>query len=365
MKPKNMILLVVAIGCGLVASYMTSRLLAERGNNTGEAKVGIVVAKKKVAAWTIVKDPDAYFAIKEVPESAVPKKALTTLEAVKTKRVAKTLSEDAFIMEDDLVDPKSSGLEMQMAPGERAIAIKVNAETLAGGFIQPGSRVDIVSTLRGNASEAESKIIMQNMLILAVDLQDAKDPERRAMLGQTVTLAAKPEEAQRLSLASQIGELRLILRPPFDKDPVVLKASKVTDLSKPIHDSASSKQEEEPVTAAAPPVPALPALPASKDPAAEKPAEVVKVEEKKQKRHTLEIRTGEFVQKVVFTQDEGEDGWKTASADDAPPPAPRSAAPAPKPAAPPAPKVTPPAPSPAPAPAADKATGRNGPRASR
>ena len=32
MKPKTLILMVVAVTCGLGASYMTSRLLAERGN---------------------------------------------------------------------------------------------------------------------------------------------------------------------------------------------------------------------------------------------------------------------------------------------------------------------------------------------
>ena len=51
MKSKTLILLVVAIVCGLAASYMTSQLLAER-NNTGpeqtEEKIQILVAKKNL-----------------------------------------------------------------------------------------------------------------------------------------------------------------------------------------------------------------------------------------------------------------------------------------------------------------------------
>ncbi len=54
MKPKTMMLMVVAIGCGLAASYMTSKLLAERNNaQTEEPKVKVLVAKIKVPAWVL------------------------------------------------------------------------------------------------------------------------------------------------------------------------------------------------------------------------------------------------------------------------------------------------------------------------
>src|SRR5262249_22280174 len=146
-----------------------------------------------------------FFVEKEFPQDLAPKKAITAFDRVKDKRLNKTLPEDGVLNEEDLLDPKSDGLAAQMAPGERAIAIKVNAECLAGGFVLPGTRVDILSTLNAG-SESETKIILQNMLVLAVDTQDAKDPEKKAMLGQTVTLSAKPEEAQRLALAQKMGE---------------------------------------------------------------------------------------------------------------------------------------------------------------
>ena len=51
MKPKTMILMVVAVCCGLGASYITSKLLAER-NNKGDSEptVPVLVAKGKVPA---------------------------------------------------------------------------------------------------------------------------------------------------------------------------------------------------------------------------------------------------------------------------------------------------------------------------
>ena len=44
MKPKTLILMVVAVSCGLGASYMTSRLLADREQDV--EKVAVLIAKK-------------------------------------------------------------------------------------------------------------------------------------------------------------------------------------------------------------------------------------------------------------------------------------------------------------------------------
>lgn len=53
MKSKTVILMVVAVVCGLAASYMTSRLLADRNE-----KIKVLVAKRKFNRWTHVKNPD-------------------------------------------------------------------------------------------------------------------------------------------------------------------------------------------------------------------------------------------------------------------------------------------------------------------
>jgi len=47
MKSKTMILMVVAVVCGLVASYLTSQLIAQKNK-----KVQLVVARKAISQWT-------------------------------------------------------------------------------------------------------------------------------------------------------------------------------------------------------------------------------------------------------------------------------------------------------------------------
>jgi pilus assembly protein CpaB len=332
MKPKTMMLMVVAIGCGLAASYMTSKLLAERNAaQTEEAKVKVVVAKIKVPAWAPIKDPDKYFEERDIPESLAPKKGVKELIKLKDQRLSQPLSEGEYVLEDKLVNAEQVGLVAKLPAGMRAIALKVNAESLAGGFVLPGYRVDVVSTTRGNTNESVSKIILQNMLVLAVDTIASRDNQTTSLLGSTVTLAASPEEAQRLSLAGALGELRLTLRAPEDNKIVRLPGSKWEDLSRPTHDSQAGKEEDESPVTSAPPVPSLPPLPKDAPP----PITVAqKTPEKKPElaptlpapppeTHTMTIITGDYVQKAVFTLDPVEKVWTNGSlnrnAEDAPP----------------------------------------------
>jgi pilus assembly protein CpaB len=326
MRPKTMILMVVAIGCGLAASYMTSKLLAERNNApVEEPKVKILVAKTRVPAWAPIKEPEKYFEEKEIPESIAPKKALKELSKVKGQRLAQALSEGEYVLEDKLVNVEQAGLVAKLPPGMRAIAIKVNAESLAGGFVLPGYRVDVVATTRGNARESSSKIILQNMLVLAVDTIANRDNQTNSILGSTVTLAATPEEAQRLALAAALGELRLTLRTPDDNRIVRLPSAKWEDLGKPIRDdNAAGKDEEEATTlASAPPVPPLPPLPKDAPPPMALTEKVPEKAPPPPQTHTMTIVTGDYVQKAVFTLDPIEKVWTNGSlnpgAGDAPP----------------------------------------------
>jgi Flp pilus assembly protein CpaB len=302
--------MVVAVGCGLAASYMTSRLLAERNKEQpAEAKVKVLVAKQKISPWVAIKEPEKFFIEKEVPESVAPKKALKSFEEVKDQKLCKVVNEESIVTTDDLLNKDQASLAHLMKPGQRAIALKVNAESLAGGFVLPGTHVDVVSTLRGGA-EAETKTILQDMLILAVDTKAVRDPESQAMLGQTVTLAATPEEAQQLALAASMGDLRLVLRAVGDDTKVRLRSAKVNDLGKPVSDrnGETESKDEDTRQAAAPQVPTK--LPDVKPIVPEtKPEPVVEAPEPPRETHKMKITTGESVFTAVFLKDD-DGSWK-------------------------------------------------------
>lgn len=109
-----------------------------------------------------------------------------------------------------------------LEPGMRAMAIRVNVETAAGGFILPGDRVDLVLTRETNLgnmgatdesrSKFSSSTVLQNIKVLAIDQSTRAGDDEQAVVGATATLELGPRDAEALALAKSEGELSLVLR---------------------------------------------------------------------------------------------------------------------------------------------------------
>ena len=214
MKPKTMILMVVAVTCGLGASYMTSRLLAER--ETPEVKkVGYLVAKKELKQGDHLKNPEEWFEMKHVPEGEEPKGAIVSFEQLKDRNVIRSRSVGDFIAMEHLFDSKNGwGPQGTMPEGYRGYGIRVNSESIAGGWASlPNSRVDIVSAVRRTSDkDTYAQILLHDVLVLAADGFTGTPENGKAIMAATVTVAVKPQDALKLALAEQYGPLRLIIR---------------------------------------------------------------------------------------------------------------------------------------------------------
>jgi pilus assembly protein CpaB len=323
MKPKTMILAVVAVGCGLVASYLTNHLLTLRAQNGDEQTVKVLCTTQRVSPYVVLND-ERQFVLRDFPVSLAPKKAITDFAKIKGQRLKVMLEAEKPVVEDDLLNKDDAGLEGQLKPGQRAIAIKVDTVTIIGGFCRPGVRVDVYCTTRG--TEAQSKIILQNMLILAVDTTNQRNPDQPTIIGQTVTLAASPEEAAQLTLASSVGELRLALRGFGDTKPLGQVAVKSSDLGKPVSDAVEGGSfAGEPAS----PRPSAPRveIPGNLPPVEEKKDTVAAAPPKKEDRfHTIKITLGQSKQDLTYKLEGEED-------DSVPPPSelPRPVRPQPRP----------------------------------
>jgi len=101
----------------------------------------------------------------------------------------------------------------------RAISTEISPETAAGGFILPNDRVDVILSKReknpgqsGAADIVVSEIILANVRVLAIDQAPKEKDGQNAVVGKTVTLELKPEQAETLTRARQTGTLALALR---------------------------------------------------------------------------------------------------------------------------------------------------------
>jgi pilus assembly protein CpaB len=304
-KPKTIILMVVAVACGLVASYLTSRMLAQNSGGGDEEKVKVLVAKQKIPMGTRLKEPEKFFVEKEFTKGEEPKKAFTSYDQLKDKILNKTLSAEVHVTPDDLMTAEQAGLAVEIPPGWRGVSIQVKSDTVVAGFILPKSHVDVLSTTRGDAGPL-SQTILQDVLVLAVDTKKNREGDGAAIPSSVVTLQVKPDDAEKLSLAASLGELRLVLRPDGDNELVRTKGAKPPDVAR---GSAGNGSADDPSNGPSGPVtsPKFPDAPGG--PAGTGPVVAKADPEPEVKTHTLTIYNGETPTKTVYVM--GKDGQTT------------------------------------------------------
>lgn len=106
-----------------------------------------------------------------------------------------------------------------ITPGLRAIAIPVSAASGIAGFVGPGDRVDIIltATLR-QGGRILGQTVAENIRVLAIDQRVApmdaagQEGSGRFTAPTTVTLEVSPRNAEKISVAQELGRLSLVLR---------------------------------------------------------------------------------------------------------------------------------------------------------
>jgi len=319
MKSKTMVLMFIAVACGLVASYLTSKMLANQAQ--AQEKVKVLVSKQKIGLGTQIKNPQELFVEKEFIKGTEPRLAITKFEDLKDKRVNKNLNQDYHITPEDFFDKDNGGLSVVIAPGYRAYSIRVAPDTDVGGFVMPNTHVDIVATIR--SGDVQARIILEDVLVLAVDMQHVKAEDKNAMAASTVTLQVKPDDAEKLTVAQTMGELRLILRSFGDKEKGNTRGKKQRDvLQGNGTDNSSDTAEEGGTKGGASAAPGkVPDAPKEEKLKEEAPPRV-EVAMAKPKRHVMTIINGTVQSRAIFEPNE-EGELTTREEGNRPPPEPK------------------------------------------
>lgn len=182
----------------------------------------VVVAKDILgfgAAVTKDKLEEAEWPVKNVPQGSF--KTIADFLSEQDTRVAlEPIQASEPILTGKVTGPgQRSGLATMLEPGKKAVTIRINDVVGVGGFVLPGDRVDIFATTDaknaktkdGTEAQPYTDLLLQNVRVLAVD--QTLDPKHTApILGRTVTVEVDLLDAQKITLASTIGSLSLILR---------------------------------------------------------------------------------------------------------------------------------------------------------
>ena len=99
-------------------------------------------------------------------------------------------------------------------PGMRAVSISVSLASVAGGFILPGDRVDIILTETANDStkHARARTVLSDVRVLAIDQSSDTKAQKAVSDAKTATLELTPDQTQIIARAQASGSLSLALR---------------------------------------------------------------------------------------------------------------------------------------------------------
>jgi pilus assembly protein CpaB len=211
---RGAVLLGVSVLGAIGVLVMLASFLADVRSQLGPT-VTVVVASQDLPPH-IPPDP-SQLGTQEIPERWLPAFSLRDAGQIGDRVPATTVPAGTILSEAMLV-PRPSIL-----PGERELAILVDAETGVAGKLSPGSLVDIFATFGGDDDvPPSSRIVVQRAEVIEVGIPVAVDdeavgPALSATERIPVTFRLSVTDARTLAFVESFAtSVRLALRSPLD-----------------------------------------------------------------------------------------------------------------------------------------------------
>jgi len=259
MRNKRLIIaLAGAVVCGLIGVMLVTRYLSSVQTYTKDLGT-VVVARTEIPLGEKITAEQVTLA--SIPNGSTPEGAFRKLDQVIGRVAIMPVGLRETITNQKLAPSgMGGGLSAVIPEGYRAMTVKVDDVVGVSGFIMPGSRVDIVAviipqTQQGYSQDPVSKIVLQNIKVLATGAKiDSPENQREPTAVKAVTLLVRPEQAEKLALASNEGKLQLVMRNYSDQDDTETKgAGKTALLTGYSPTTASAPKPEKPAEPAAEP----------------------------------------------------------------------------------------------------------------
>jgi pilus assembly protein CpaB len=239
MNRARIVVLTIAIGAGGVAAYLASGSDSKPPPAEPVVQlqtVDVLVAKADIGLGQTVTPNDLLW--QSWPAASASNSFIRRSDHPNaTTEFTGSIARSPFIAGEPIREPKlvkanGSGFMAAILPqGMRAISTEISPETGAGGFILPNDRVDVLLTRKEkNPDKSNSndivvtEIILSNIRVLAIDQAPKEKDGQNTVVGRTVTLELKPEQAPLLAAARQAGTLSLALRSIADINQVEIVA---------------------------------------------------------------------------------------------------------------------------------------------
>jgi pilus assembly protein CpaB len=245
--PIALSLVIAVVGSLLIYNWVEMRTAPKEVVKVQTEAVPVAVAAS-IIPWGSKIKPEM---VKMVPylRESLPSGYFSKVEDIKDRVLITPMRINDPIAEHHLapLEVKTGGVAAVLKEGRRAVSVKGDKVIGLSGLVDPGNRVDVLVTIEDpQKKEDRTKLILENILVLATGTQIQKNEKGEPAPVDVYTLEVTPEEAERLSLAGSEGKLQLALRSVLDSETVLTKGVNVPQMLASLSPSnpPPPKQEE-------------------------------------------------------------------------------------------------------------------------
>ena len=215
-RTRLMIIGLLALGLGAFVSFTVYNTLKTRTSSKEEPGADVVIAATDITTGAKIEDKD--IKVVKVPLAIVPPGSLSRKSQVMGRGVILPIARGEFVLPNKLAaENAGSGLPGLIPPGMRAVSVRVNEVVAVAGFVVPGTRVDVLLTGNpGGGSDQATTTVLENVAVIAAGQKLERNSAGEPQMTPVITLLVSPDDAQKLTLASNEGRIQLSLRNVLD-----------------------------------------------------------------------------------------------------------------------------------------------------
>jgi pilus assembly protein CpaB len=207
---------IIALALGGLLSSVVYKTLQARTAHPLATGLEVVVAANDLPVGSKIEDRDVK--VVRLPAESLPEGVFHSKTRVVGRGVVLPVSKGEFILPSKVAGENAgSGMPALIPPGMRAVSVRVNEVVAVAGFVVPGTRVDVLLTGNpGGNADNQTTTVLENIAVLAAGQKLERNAAGEPQSVPVITLLVSPEDAQKLTLASQEGRIQLALRNPLD-----------------------------------------------------------------------------------------------------------------------------------------------------
>jgi len=205
MKNQSLILLVVAVGCGLVAMLGVKQVISQKPSNA-EEMVQVLSAASDILPGDRLDELNTKFV--QIAVSSVPEGAVLTMEDVEQRSLKVPVTPGDWILKGKLTEKGQIGAEASIPTGMATVTIPVDSTTSHSGMLRPGNRIDLLLTFNdpsAGSNQQKTITVLEFVEVFAVDNRIYGIDKAGDAQAKNITLLVTPEQGKAVTLATKIG----------------------------------------------------------------------------------------------------------------------------------------------------------------